>query len=155
VNATIIHGGQTGVDRGAWLGAREAKLPVDGFAPRDLRDERGPIPADVVANMRTSEGSFATRTRENVYLSHGVVLVAKDRRVSTPGTRLTHRLAQKREWVIVDGAHEHNEWMLRAFIARLHKATGGTRIMIAGPRASRWTGGEQRAREVVLWLAAA
>lgn len=46
---TIIHGGQTGVDRGAWRGAADSGLMVSGYAPSDWKDE--PASPDVVLEL--------------------------------------------------------------------------------------------------------
>lgn len=48
---TIVHAGQTGVERGAHHAALTGGLVVSGFMPHDGRDELGPVPPEVSAHL--------------------------------------------------------------------------------------------------------
>ncbi|HSX21410.1 MAG TPA: putative molybdenum carrier protein, partial [Gaiellaceae bacterium] len=67
---TIVHGGQTGVDRGAHEAAIDNGWRVAGYMPRDGRDELGPIPPDVARFLVAHEkAGYGARTEANVRAS--------------------------------------------------------------------------------------
>ena len=63
----IISGGQTGADRGALFGARDAGFPTGGYAPKNFYTEDGPNPALLKSfNLIDSGLDYVGRTRLNV-----------------------------------------------------------------------------------------
>lgn len=150
---TIVHGGQTGVDRGAHAGAMKLGLKINGFAPGDARDEDGPIPIDVMKHLVICfESGLPARTRMNVQASDVVVLIQPQGINQTPGTALTQRLATQRgkPTLIVDAPD--TELLALGFLKR--NILKPTKIMIAGPRGSKWPAGKARAIAFVEKLAA-
>lgn len=150
----IIHGGQRGVDRGAHIGAIDNGWLVKGFMPRNGRDEDGPIPPDVARHLeRCVDASLPARTRANVVLCQAVLISVadKDDPQATPGTALTMRLAAElgrpRQVICPLDPEEHvriAEW-LRMLGIRQSGAVGllrDLRLMVAGPRASKWPAGQ-------------
>lgn len=153
---TIITGGQTGVDRGAFRGAIEAGLDVGGYMPKNRRDELGLIPFDVRSKLvECPVDGLSARTTANVEMAQALLIVAEDREQPfvTPGTRRTWEMALKRKlpWVAVDHSNAAFEWIvksvLRGFLATPQGLT--LSLMVAGPRASRWPQGERVAAEIV------
>jgi hypothetical protein len=75
----IVHSGQTGVERGAHRAAIAHGLAIAGFMPLELRDELGPIPADIAALLTPH---LARGPRQavlaNVQIASGVLLVVRD-----------------------------------------------------------------------------
>lgn len=155
---TIVHGGQTGADRGAHEAAIDADWHVAGFMPRDGRDERGPIPSDVARFLRPHEQpGYAARTEANVQLAAALLVVVRDADDprATPGTAKTIDLAARRglRRMIVDprsDAAAIARW-IRSVIFGIVQAQlpleGGaapdlipTRLLVAGPRESKWSG---------------
>jgi Circularly permutated YpsA SLOG family len=153
---TIVHGGQTGVDRGAHEAAIDNDWPVAGYMPRDGRDECGKIPDDVAKFLVPHEKtSYAARTEANVHAVTAALIVvhdADDPRV-TPGTTKTLELAKKRRLrrLIVDPRAEPTtiaRWiwsdllMMQAQLPLLGQALAPltTRLLVAGPRESKWQG---------------
>ena len=74
MDLTIVSGGQTGVDRGALLGAQEAGLACGGWCPRGRRAEDGPISARFPLR-ETDTTDYAERTHRNVRDSDGTLLL--------------------------------------------------------------------------------
>lgn len=153
---TIVHGGQTGVDRGAHEGAIANGWRVAGYMPRDGRDELGPIPADI-ARFLTPHASrdYGARTEANVHSASAVLIVVRAavEARSTPGTAKTIDLANRRSMplLIVDPTHAPEQ--IASWISELIKPPAlmlpldgvqiqpdPVRLMIAGPRESKWPG---------------
>lgn len=156
MKVVIVHGGQTGVDRGAFRGARDGRLFVEGYGPKDMRDELGPIPEDVAASLDRSCAGYATRTHDNIILSDAVIIVTPRRAISSPGTRLTKKLADQegKPCLVVAGSQGIDGVALGEFLAELDRPPMNHRLvpylMIAGPRASKWQEGEEVARQLVV-----
>lgn len=154
---TIVHGGQTGVDRGGHEGAIDNGWRVTGYMPSDARDERGPIPEDVARFLVPHDkASYAARTEANVQSVNAALIVvrdANDPRV-TPGTAMTIDLAARRHLPrkIVDPTTDATQialwiWsdllMLRTLMLPLDGLKldpAPTRLLVAGPRESKWRG---------------
>lgn len=156
----ICQGGQTGVDRGAWLGAVECGIARGGWMPANERDELGRIPYEVRRDLRPMlSGGPRERTIANVNDAHAVVIVVPDAS-STPregGTALTYRLAKSAasrglRWIMtdIDDTRDLDEWCEDVFGSW---RGGDLRLMVAGPRASKWSDGEDAARRVVRIIA--
>ena len=155
---TVVHGGQTGVDRGAHEAALDNGWLVTGYMPRDGRDERGKIP-EAVARFLTlhDKTSYAARTEANVQRASAALIVvhdADDPRV-TPGTAKTIDLAAGRHlprlivdptcdparvarWIWSDLMMMTKTLPLPLLGAPLNPIP--TRLLIAGPRESKWSG---------------
>ncbi len=162
----VVTGGQSGVDRGGWRAAVELGLDRGGYGPHDMRDEYGPIPAEVARDLeRCKERGYPARTTANVALADVIVLVVQDARLpdATRGTALTRQLANRSPTIkpvqIADGSDLlwiepwFRSWSESWAIERAADAVAN--LMIAGPRASLWTEGEEAARMVVHEIAKA
>jgi Circularly permutated YpsA SLOG family len=145
---TIVHGGQTGVDRGAHETAISLGWPVDGYMPRDGRDEFGAIPEDVARYLRPHESTrYAARTEANVRSSDAVLVVVRAARdpQMTPGTALTIDLATRlhKRLRVVDADSTGRwiaEWIWRDLLGQLSfEAQAPIRLLVAGPRESKWS----------------
>lgn len=150
---TIVHGGQTGVDRGAHQAAIDNGWLIAGYMPRDARDELGPIPVDVAQFLRAHEkADYAARTEANVRSCDALLAIVQDIRnlTATPGTTKTIRLAGQlgKPRMFVDPTADVNKvarwiWcdLLPAVPLPLALERPDTvRLMIAGPRESKWNG---------------
>jgi len=154
---TIVHGGQTGVDRGAHEAAIDNGWLVAGHMPRDGRDELGKIPPGVARFLTPHEkASYAARTEANIRMASALLVVVRDADDprATPGTAKTIDLAADRKLrrMIVDpkiDASAIARWiwndllMVRALPLPLEvKALAPipTRLLVAGPRESKWPG---------------
>lgn len=96
---TIVHGGQTGVDRGAHEAALDNGWHVAGYMPRDGRDELGKIPEAVSRFLVPHDKSgLAARTEANVRAAAAALIIARDADDprTTPGTAKTIDLAATR-----------------------------------------------------------
>jgi hypothetical protein len=149
---TILHGGQTGTDRGAHEAAIDAGWLVGGYMPKEGRDERGPIPPEVARYLKPcTRPGFGARTEDNVRTAGALLVVVPDcdDPRATPGTAKTLELAadrQLRRMVVDPGA---NVWQLARWIRNMlylqTQLSFGARIdsvplhlMVAGPRESKW-----------------
>ena len=149
----IVHGGQTGVDRGAHFGAIDARHRIAGYMPRDRSDEQGLIPDDVAKYLKPAlHPGYGTRTLINIDICHAVLVIVADPTLpyATPGTTLTLKRARqegKRALVVGPGeVARATDWLFCRFDNR---PAGPFYLMVAGPRASRWADGENVAFEIV------
>lgn len=147
---TILHGGQTGVDRGAHEAALGASdWSIAGYMPRDGRDELGKIPEAVARHLQPCPRSgYGARTEMNVAIAEALLIVVRDEDDprATPGTAKTIDLARDRKLprkIVDPSASDYDVacW-IRALTHRQLGLDGGAqplRLMIAGPRESKWT----------------
>lgn len=153
---TIVHGGQTGVDRGAHYGALLSDLPISGYLPLDRRDETGRAPRSVDRALTPwPSPGYAARTIANVRESTAL-LVLVDGRVSSPGTRLTidfGRRYLKGRWRVLGNVGRMVENARDVVGDWLVEIRAPVRLMVAGPRASLWPGGQRMAERVVVEIA--
>jgi hypothetical protein len=154
VNIQIIHGGQTGVDRGAHEAALENGWPITGYMPKDSRDELGLIPTDVAKFLHrcTVEGK-AARTHVNIDIAHVVLVVVRDKQdpYSTPGTRLTLQKAAAlgRPRMVVDPSEDAGYVARWLWLMSSKAQRDPLRVMVAGPRESRWADGRVATRALL------
>ena len=151
---TLVHGGQRGVDRGAHDAAIANGWGIAGYMPNDQRDEFGRIPLDVARHLQLHESrSYAARTEANVRTSSAVLIVVRnaDDPRTTPGTAKTIDLAAQRNLrcMIVDpttDAVQIARWIKSGLVPLpldLFEPTlevPPMRLLVAGPRESRWSG---------------
>jgi hypothetical protein len=151
---SVITGGQTGVDTGALLAAREAKLEAWAMLPKGNKREK-PMPDWMKAIATQSKSrEYDGRTREVVDRSDAVLVIKPDVKM-TPGTALTRSLAVnkgKQIWWFRNHrdralwkaeAHAVAYW-LRSLEVALDEGHDLT-LMIAGPRAGKWPTAENDA----------
>jgi hypothetical protein len=88
----IIGGGQTGADQGGLRAARELGIETGGIAPRGWLTEIGPQETLLrsFGLVECEEEGYPARTRQNIALSDGTVLVGP---YESGGSRLTYELA--------------------------------------------------------------
>jgi hypothetical protein len=157
---TVVHGGQTGVDRGAHEAAIDNGWPITGFMPSNKRDELGQIP-DAVARFLTphAKTGYGARTEANVQSASAALIVvhdADDPR-ATPGTAKTIGLAADRRLLrmIVDPKWDPAviaRWIWRDLLMMTKTLAlpllgtppvpASTRLLVAGPRESLWRGAQ-------------
>jgi Circularly permutated YpsA SLOG family len=156
---TLVHGGQTGVDRGAHEAAIDNGWHITGYMPRDQRDELGRIPPDVARFLVPHDKTiYAARTAANVRASTAVLIVVKDADDprATPGTATTIDLAGDRHLrqMIVDPRTDAStiaRWIWYDLLVvsgtlplplKTHDALAliPTKLLVAGPRESKWQG---------------
>lgn len=151
----IIHGGQTGVDRGAHEAALDLGLKICGSIPADCRDEEGIIPSAVRDHLRPLEfGDKAARTRANIIDADAVLVVVKDRLRPdvTPGTKMTLEYARTRgKPVLITDGYPGDEAIVSGWLARCWPAAP-RKLMVAGPRATLWADGRATTRGFIYRL---
>jgi hypothetical protein len=148
----VITGGQTGVDTGALLGAEKAGTTWRAILPKGFRRET-PIPEWMqiggtcgLPARETDSGSYAQRTRVVVNIADGVLILHPEGEVWSPGTKLTRELA-------IEAGHpwHWHRGNYKATLAWLNEYRP-SRLMVAGPRLSKWDSGEFIAEALVYWL---
>ncbi|MDB4957130.1 MAG: hypothetical protein JWO36_4699 [Myxococcales bacterium] len=152
----IIQSGQTGVERGAYRAAQTAGLQLAGFMPMDGRDELGKIPEQVAQYLTPCfERGPRPAVRANVALASGVLLVVPDARQADKYTAMTATLKTARNLTvprkICDSTSDVDEVV--AWARKLPETSGSVRIMVTGPRETRWKEGEAVARRLVTAIA--
>lgn len=155
---TIVHGGQSGVDRGAHEAAVTNGWPIGGYMPRDGRDELGKIPDAVARHLiPCAKTGYGARTEANVRSATAALIVVKsaDDPRATPGTAKTIALVADRRLprMIVDPKSDPTviaRWIWSALLSPRQTSQLpllGTapelppvRLLVAGPRESLWRG---------------
>lgn len=160
----VIQGGQTGVDRGGHDAAIDNGWRIGGFMPRDARDEQGSIPPDVARFLRTCEKpGYAARTEANVRDCDALLVIVQDAKAphATPGTAKTISLAAERRLrrMIVDPGWSATliaRWIWHDLLAFRTlplpievRELDPVRLMIAGPRESKWPGARTETAELL------
>ncbi len=158
---TIVVGGQAGVDQGAASAAVHVGLRVAGFRPAVTTEqtEDGDMPGWLAGRLKPLEfGGYTKRTLANVDGSDLLLVIVPNRLrpEASPGTALTLDLAEQRlryPVLVTDGSPADKafvvEWLSRALLRCRPTAH---RLMVAGPRASKWPDGYQVARDFVVAL---
>jgi len=153
---TIVHGGQTGVDRGAHEAALDNGWLISGYMPHDGRDELGKIPPSIARYLTAHDKTdYAARTEANVRSATAVLVVVRHRDDprATPGTAKTIDFATERRLPrrIVDPETDDvtiARWIWNELLLNrtLPLPLGHdldpipTRLMVAGPRERKWQG---------------
>jgi hypothetical protein len=152
----IVHSGQTGVERGAHRAAIAVGLSVAGFMPIDKRDELGLVPADV-ADLLTPcfERGPRPAVRANVALATGALIIVPDAARTEKFTAMAAVLQAVRSahvpFLPVDPTTNLDDVVW--WVKRLPETSGSTRVMVTGPRGTRWPEGEGVARRVITSIA--
>jgi hypothetical protein len=154
----IVHSGQTGVERGAHRAAVAAQLSVAGFMQVDARDELGPVPGDIATHLTPCfERGPRAAVRANVALASGVLLVVPDRRHVDKFTAMRAIMTAVRgvrtKVFIADPTIDTEE--VTTWARGLPETSGSVRILVTGPRGTRWGDGEAVARRLVTAIALA
>lgn len=152
----ILHSGQTGVERGAHRAARAAGLTVAGFCTKEMRDELGALPSDVLEVLTPHhERGPRQAVRANLMIASGALVVVPKvetaERVTAIASVLQVVRAQRLPLLICDRGTDSTEvarWC-RSFPA----SSGSLRIAVTGPRETRWAEGEGVARRIVMAMA--
>jgi len=124
--------------------------------PLDRRDELGPVPPEV-ADLLTAcfERGPRPAVRANVALASGVVVAVPDRSQAAKYTAMGAMLAAVRAagipWLAADPKLDLDD--VAAWVRALPETSGSTRIMVTGPRGTRWHDGEVFAMRLVANLA--
>lgn len=148
----VVHSGQTGVERGAHRAAITAGLTVAGFMPVDGRDELGPIPAEIAACLTPCfDRGPRPAVKANVAIASGVLVVVPDASDPSKFTAMPAVLAASRAakvpYLVVDPVTNLED--VSRWVWRLPESSGSLRLMVTGPRGTRWHTGEQTARRLV------
>jgi hypothetical protein len=152
----ILHSGQTGVERGAHRAASAAGVATAGFMPLDRRDELGPVPSDVAALLTPCfDRGPRPAVRANVALASGVLLVVPAAQQAEKFTAMSAVLQAVRGARVplftCDPTTNLDDviWWVR----HLPETSGSTRVLVTGPRGTRWPTGEALARRIVSAIA--
>lgn len=156
---TILHTGQTGVERGADRAARAVNFPIAGCCTVNGRDELGAMPAEIRADLQAHEKSHGARAAvyATLALADAAVIAVPDRRDPNANAGVE---ALRRElrikgtpYFVVDPVHDLGE--LARELRTLEARTGKLSLMVTGPRETRWAAGERLGWQIVTELSLA
>ena len=142
---TVLHTGQTGVERGADRAARLVGLPIDGLCSPELRDELGPLPPEIRQDLQPCTLRGARNALRGTLERAGalVIVVPNLSQLSgVPGADPLRVLARKAgipTWVLdptsdFDAVH---------VALRTLESRAPLRVLVTGPRETRWQQGER------------
>jgi hypothetical protein len=148
----IVHSGQTGVERGAHEGAIAAGFKVMGFMAANRRDELGKVPARVSAHLTpTLHAGPRAAIRANFSIAEGVLVVVPEAehvaKFPAMGWIVSDVRALRLPIFVAD--HETSAHEFTAWTAFVREARADFRLLVTGPRETRWQSGEQVARRLV------
>jgi len=152
----LLHSGQTGVERGAHRAATTGGIAIAGFMPIDGRDELGPVPGDIAAHLTPCfERGPRAAVRANVALASGVLLVVPDRRHVDTFTGMRAVMTSVRGARVSSFVCDPTTDVLEvaAWAGALAETSGSVRVLVTGPRGTRWLDGEATARRLVTAIA--
>jgi Circularly permutated YpsA SLOG family len=131
----IWSGGQTGVDRAAWDAARAAGLRTAGWVPGGRLAEDGAIPDIYTDVQETPSSDYAERTTWNIRDSDATLILYRN--TLAGGSLFTRTEAERlgRPVLAVDLDAESETEVIRR-VCRWLSGISGTRLNVAGPRAS-------------------
>jgi CheY-like chemotaxis protein len=148
---TVLHTGQSGVERGADRAARALGFPVGGYCSFERRDELGRLPDEISQDLVacTARGS-RNAMRATLASASALVIAVPDTCdiAANAGLDPLRRQARKADipvW-IVDPRSNLEE--LSSSLGRLGRETD-LRLMITGPRHTRWPEGERLGWRIV------
>ncbi len=148
----IIHSGQTGVERGAHRAAAAAGLSIAGFMPLDKRDELGPVPNDIADQLTACfDRGPRPAVRANVSIASGVLLLVPDAARAEKFTAMAAVLQAVRSAraPLMACDPQTNLDDVVWWVKHLPETSGSTRLLVTGPRATRWPEGEAIAKRIV------
>ncbi|MFT3695963.1 MAG: response regulator [Kofleriaceae bacterium] len=152
---TILHTGQTGVERGADRAARAVGFKVGGFCQFDYRDEVGQMPPHIAADLTASptRGSRAA-WQPTLACANVLVTIVPERTaaISVTGFGPLRALATKGviPVIIVDTSSDLEAVARELRLLEIrHK---NLNVMIFGPRRTRWADGEALAWQLITRL---
>jgi hypothetical protein len=148
----IVHSGQTGVERGAHDGAVSAGFKVMGFMASNRRDELGLVPPRIAAHLAPSvEAGPRSAVKANLAIADAVMLVVPDADVAEQFPAIDWIVKGARSLrlpMLICDAHTNIQRILGwSSIVRGDRAD--LRLLVTGPRATRWPVGEGVARRLV------
>jgi CheY-like chemotaxis protein len=154
----IMHSGQSGVERGADRAARTVGLPIEGFCGFEQRDEIGPLPPEIRSDLiPCSQKGTRSAARATLERAAALIIAVPDRvEVNTytgiEALRRTARTIGVPHW-IADPNTDLDEIVtsLRGY----QHGSSLLRVMITGPRLTRWGHGERFGYRLVGHLALA
>jgi hypothetical protein len=131
----IWSGGQTGVDRAAWDAARGAGLAIRGWVPLGRKAEDGAVPNGYDGLQETPTADYPERTSWNVRDTDATLIVVRGPLHGGSAYTLAEAERQRRPVLVVDlatGTTARQAARIRDWL----DAVRGTRLNVAGPRAS-------------------
>lgn len=152
---TILHSGQTGVERGAHRAAVAHGLRIGGLCTCDSRDELGVIPGDVLASLTPcDERGPRQAVRANILAATAAIIVVPRiedaRSVAGIADAQTLIRACGLSMLVCDPLTNEDD-----VLAFARGSGADAKVVITGPRATRWREGEAVARRLVASLARA
>lgn len=152
----ILHSGQTGVERGAHRAAVTAGLSIAGIMPSERRDELGPLPADIVTILTPCQDRGPRpAVRANIALASGVLLVVPqaDRAETFTAMSVVLQAVRSARAPLLACDPRMNLDDIVSWVRQLPETSGSTRVLVTGPRGTRWPDGETTARRIVSAIA--
>ena len=146
----IVSGGQTGVDRAALDAALEGNFPCGGWCPQGRVDEDGVIP-DHYPLKELKKGGYHQRTLQNIIDSDGTLIIYDGDLEGGTEQTLFRCIKQRKPYKLIEARGTSPELaidLVRDFVRDRNIGT----LNVAGPRASKWTGGYGYTLEVIAGL---
>lgn len=120
--------------------------------PLDKRDELGPVPRDIAGQLTPCfDRGSRPAVRANVLLASGVLLVVPESARAEKFTAMTAVLQAVRaaRAPIFTCDPQTNLDDVVWWVKQLPETSGSTRVLVTGPRGTRWAEGEATARRLV------
>jgi hypothetical protein len=141
----LIHSGQTGVERGVQRAADAAGLTAAGFCTADGRDELGRLPTTMQHLTPCYDRGPRAAIAANLEIASAAVICvpnASKLRTFTGMDPLVRAIrARGLPYMLIDSTADLDA--LCAWVGGLPKTSGSVRLLVTGPRGTRWPDGEK------------
>jgi hypothetical protein len=148
----IVHSGQTGVERGAHHGAVAAGFYITGFMASGKRDEVGPLPHTIAKHLTPSnDAGPRAAVRANLAIADAVLIVVPTAETAErfPAMDFVMREVRMRRLPHLICDPETSMHHVSAWAGDVREHRTACRLVVTGPRATRWQAGEEIARRLV------
>jgi Tfp pilus assembly protein FimT len=143
-SVVLIHSGQTGVERGAYRAAIALGMTVGGLCSYERRDELGRLPEGVAEQLVPHSRSGArSALLAHIPESDALIVLVPERGAHMPGIASVLTEARKRlkPFRVVDVRADWEE--VSRWLSHVSVALARPRLMVTGPRQTRWSDGER------------
>lgn len=148
---TILHAGETGVERGAYIAAIAEGIPIAGVMRSDRRDEYGPLSGEIARSLAVSiDRGPRAAALATLAIADALLLVVPNADEEMPSHLLwllTAARGRRIPWMVADAMTTAE--VLTGWLHKLRETAENVSLYVTGPRETRWAAGKTASRRLV------